>query len=391
MSIMVGRIMSLESALSQITDRLREDEYPNEQAISQGVVLRVLEELGWDTYDTAVVWPEYQTGGGRADFALCNPPTRPAIFIEVKKPGGAEGAVQQALQYAFHSGVRFVVLTDGTTWSFYLPGEAGDYDERRVYKLDLYERSLSEATETFRRYLMRDNVVSGKSLEAALAEYRNRSRRSQANAAIPGAWHELVGNRDELLLEILADAVESKVGFRPEDGDVFAFLGGSVAGGATAPAAAPLKPSSSPPRRKTKAPSRKPAPEQPTGTGEQPVTPRRLPQGASKLLVIGGKEYPYRNAKDAMIIVLQTLADSDPAFLGRLAQHPGLHGRTRRYIGRTPEDLYPDQEHLRKHHAKLPDGWLVTTNLNNDTKKKIIQVAADVAGMSLQEDISLPF
>ena len=135
-------------------------------------MLRVLRELGWDTYDANVVWPEYQTaGGGRADFALCHPPSKPRIFIEVKHLGKAEGAVEQALLYAFKSGVPFVVLTDGRIWSFYLPAEPGDYDERRVYKLDLYERSPDEAAEKFSHYLANESVASGESLRAARTEY----------------------------------------------------------------------------------------------------------------------------------------------------------------------------------------------------------------------------
>ena len=74
--------MSLESILTDIIARLRQGRFPNEQAISQGIVLRVLQELGWDIYDTTLVWPEFQTGEGRADFALCHPPSKPADFIE---------------------------------------------------------------------------------------------------------------------------------------------------------------------------------------------------------------------------------------------------------------------------------------------------------------------
>ena len=107
--------MALETTLTEITARLRQGRFPNEQAISQGIVLRLLQELGWDTWDTAVVWSEYQTGQGRADFALCHPPSKPAIFVEVKQPGKAEDAVRQALEYAFHTGVPFVLLTDGKT------------------------------------------------------------------------------------------------------------------------------------------------------------------------------------------------------------------------------------------------------------------------------------
>jgi predicted type IV restriction endonuclease len=159
--------MSLEATLTDISARLRQGRFPNEQAISQGIVLRVLQALGWDIYDTTSVWPEFQTGEGRADFALCHPPSKPADFIEVKPPGKAEDGVRQALEYAFHTGVPFIVLTDGKTWSFYLPAEQGSYEDRRVYKLDLFERPPTEAAETLRRYLARERVESGEALEAA--------------------------------------------------------------------------------------------------------------------------------------------------------------------------------------------------------------------------------
>ncbi len=186
--------MSLETTLTDIIARLRQGRFPNEQAISQGIVLRVLQELGWDIYDTTSVWPEFQTGEGRADFALCHPPSKPADFIEVKPPGKAEDGVRQALEYAFHTGVPFIVLTDGKTWSFYLPAEQGSYEDRRVYKLDLFERPPIEAAETLRRYLARERIESGEALEAARKEYRSRNRRTQACAARPpftsylGGW-----------------------------------------------------------------------------------------------------------------------------------------------------------------------------------------------------------
>src|SRR5262249_29354003 len=115
--------MALESAITDVTARLRQGTLPNGQSIALGVVLRLLQHLGWDTWHAARVWPEYQTGEGRADCALCHPPSKPAVFTEVKQPGKAEDAVRQALEYAFHTGVPFIVLTDGKTWSFYLPAE----------------------------------------------------------------------------------------------------------------------------------------------------------------------------------------------------------------------------------------------------------------------------
>jgi predicted type IV restriction endonuclease len=364
--------MALDQTLNDIVTRLRQGRFPNEQAISQGIVLRVLQELGWDTWDTAIVWPEFQTGEGRSDFALCHPPSKPAIFIEVKQPGKAEDAVRQALEYAFHTGVPFIVLTDGRTWSFYLPAEQGSYEDRRVYKLDLFERPSSEAAEVLHRYLDRARVESGEALETARKEYRSRNRRSQAKAAIPEAWRELVEKGDELLVEMLASAVESKAGVRPEDNDVAEFLAGL---------GKPILVES--PQRLPQQPSRysQPGP-QPTSTNESSRSGR---------LVLRGKALPYHNAKDAMVIVLRELAKADTSFLERCSQHPDAQGRKRRYIARTPEELYPDRVDLRDMREDLPGGWFVATNLNNVLKKAIIRLAAEVAGLEFGKDVVVEF
>jgi predicted type IV restriction endonuclease len=365
--------MSLETTLSDITARLRQGKFPNEQAISQGIDLRVFQELGWDTWDTTVVWPEYQTGEGRADFALCHPSSKPAVFTEVKQPGKAEEAVRQSLEYAFHKGVPFVVLTDGRTWSFYLPAEQGSYEDRRVYKLDLYERPPAEAGEILRRYLERARVESGEALEAARKEYRSRNRRSQARDAIPEAWRELVEKGDELLVDLLAGAVESKAGVRPDNDDVAEFLAGLGR-----PVIVEAAQHSAP---------------QTTHFSPRPATTPNAGSESSRRgrLVLLGKAHAYHNAKDAMVIVLSELAKSDPSFLERCSQHPDAQGRKRRYIARTPEELYPDRDDLRDMRESLPGGWLVATNLNNVLKKTIIRLAAEVAGLTFGKDVMVEF
>lgn len=364
--------MSLETTISDITVRLRQGRFPNEQAISQGIVLPVLQELGWDIWDTTVVWPEYKTGEGRVDFALCHPPTKPADFIEVKQPGKAEEAVRQALEYAFHTGVPFVVLTDGRTWSFYLPAEQGSYEDRRVYKLDLYERPAAEAAEILRRYLERSRVESGEALETARKEYRNRNRRSQAKAAIPEAWRELVEKGDEELVDLVASAVESKTGVRPDNDEVAEFLAGL--GKTIIVEAAP---------RNTP---------QPTRTAVRPgiVAPNGESTRSGKLVMLD-KSHAYHNAKDAMVIVLRELAKKDPTFLEQCSQHPDAQGRKRRYIARSPEELYPDREDLREMRETLPGGWFVATNLNNVLKKTIIRLATEVAGLKFGKDVIVEF
>ena len=381
--------MPFNTTLADITTRLRQDRFQNKQAISQGIVLRVLRELGWDTDDTHVVWPEYQTaGGGGADFALCHPPSEPKVFIEVKHLGKAQGAVEQAL--LLKSDVPFVVITDGRTWSFYFPAEPGDYDERRVYKLDLYERSPEEAAEELRLYLANDNVASGESLRVARTDYDN--RRSQAKAAVPEAWRELVQKRDSSLMEILADAVESKVGFPPDACDVLEFLGGAAVP-ELAPASVTAPPRSSPKLRSAQTQedaelTPEELAERRSEAGKKRAASRR--RTASQPLVIRGRKYPCPTAKDAYVKVLRTLADADPSFLESLAEHPAATRRNGRYIGRTLDELYVSDRRARAQYGRPPGGWLVATKLSNDQKRKFIDVAVEVAGWSRQ-DIVLPF
>ncbi|MYE51455.1 MAG: hypothetical protein F4X81_08295, partial [Gammaproteobacteria bacterium] len=333
--------MALEEAIADIVEKLREGAFPNEQSVSQGVVLRVLSDLHWDVFETSVVWPEYPTkGGGRADFALCEPRSRPKVLIEVKQPGKAEGGVEQSLGYAFKTGVPFVVLTDGQTWSFYLPAEPGDYEDRRVFKLDLYEHPVERSANVLEGYLHWRAVASGKALEDARREHRSKARQALARQAIPEAWQRLVEQRDELLVELVSDAVESKEGVRPDDEDVARFLAGLETSGTIRPL---------PPR-----------PDRPV-----PPPPDLNPR-AQGVVTVFGNTHPYRNAKERLVIVLRELAKRDPAFLERCYQSESFSGRTRRYIGRHVEELYPTNAKLQKTAVEsLPGGWLLGTNLSN--------------------------
>ena len=71
--------MPLETTLTDTIARLRQGRFQNEQAVSQSECstgctrshgsrfrgsrgLPILRELGWDIFDTTLVWPEYQTG-----------------------------------------------------------------------------------------------------------------------------------------------------------------------------------------------------------------------------------------------------------------------------------------------------------------------------------------
>ena len=201
----------LSKHISEIRDGIKNGRFTNEATISQGIVLRLLNSLKWPTYDTQVVYPEYALSGRRVDFALCHPPNKPLVFVEVKPIGKSDMGERQLFEYAFHSGVPMAVLTDGREWHFFLPGEQGDYTERRLYKLDILERDIGEIEKRLKRYLDYDKICSGSALEDARKDYRDIARDRIIKSTLPHAWAKLIEEEDDLLLELIADRAESLV------------------------------------------------------------------------------------------------------------------------------------------------------------------------------------
>jgi hypothetical protein len=216
--------MTLKDHIEDIQNRINAGRFLNEASVSQGIVLRLLHALGWPTYDTQIVMPEYTVEGLRVDFALCQPPSKPVVFVEVKQIGQVEGAERQLFEYAFHKGVPIAVLTDGREWHFFLPSGQGAYDERRAYKLDLLEREVAESVHRLDRYLNHNSIRTGEAIEAIRKDYENVSKERQIKATLPEAWRRLVEEGDEFLLEVVADKVESLCGYKPTNQQVLSFL-----------------------------------------------------------------------------------------------------------------------------------------------------------------------
>ena len=216
--------MTLKEHINDIRKGLETGRYRNEAEVSQGIVLRLLNVLAWPTFNTQVVSPEYGVEGTRVDFALCNPPSKPLVFIEVKQVGKIEGAEKQLFQYAFHTGVPIAILTDGREWHFFHPSGQGDYRERRVYKLDLIERDSEESADRLSRYLDYASIQKGEAIKRIEEDYRNVSRQRQVATRLPEAWNKLVEEADEYLLDVVAEKVENLCGYRATDEQVLDFL-----------------------------------------------------------------------------------------------------------------------------------------------------------------------
>jgi hypothetical protein len=360
--------MPLKDTIESIVRNLNEGRYPNEQAISQGVVIRVLSELNWDQWNPDHVWPEYAVGSRRVDFALCFPSRKPMIFVEVKQPGRGDGADQQLFEYAFHEGVPMALLCDGRTWSFYLPGEQGSYEERRIYKLDLVERPAAEAAEKLQMYLAYSRVVSGEAIEQARRDYRDQNRRQTSKRTLPEAWKSLIEDEDPSIVERLATEVEAKCGIRPEFDDVTVFLSRlRIDGGFS------LSPTKQSP---TPASSIAKVVVSDLATG---------PIGYS----LRGNWFACHSAKEVMIGLLQRLSQEQAGFCDSCYRQEDNRGRSRIYISKNRYELYQKTPEFSENHSEqFVPGWFVATNLSNQAKENIIRMAIRVAGLTLNVDFT---
>ena len=354
--------------LEAIQAGLRGGHFPNEASVSQGIVLRVLNALGWPTYDTQVVSPEYALEGRRVDFSLSHPAGKPRVFVEVKQVGQSDGAERQLFEYAFHKGVPVVILTDGREWNFFLPAEVGDYGERRVYKLDILERTLDESVHRFQRYLGYSLVCSGEALIAARDDYKDVARGRQIRETLPIAWKKLVEEEDELLLELIADRVESLCGYKPDPDTVAGFL--------------KQKPSQAEPATVAHAPVQ--------GRPNSPSQINRTAHTSSVTSGIGyvllGKAVSCRNARDVLVSAIEALAERDATFLDRFVSLP-KHGRTRRYVARQRSELYPGRSDLAEEHShELRSGFWLGINISRHQVERILEIASDVAGLRFGTD-----
>lgn len=369
----------MESLIDRIRAGLDGGLYPNERAVSTSIVVPILRSLGWDDSDPAQVMPEYTNPRGRVDYALSPSRSAPAVFVEVKRVGQTADADRQLFEYAFHEGAQIAVLTDGRIWNFYLPGQHGSYEDRRVYQLDIVERETAEIVLRLRRYLDRTRVAGGDALNDAQTDYHASTSRRAAELTLPKAWAQLLAEPDGLLIELLRERTEALCGHKPNDTALEDFLRGQQAG--SAESTITLR---SP---RTRGPSSSPLSQH---TAREPNFPRAHvdtppPTGRNRWRV-GSQNGVERNGVETMHAVLSAMFRLYPDRQETMAAAVRTRGRNN--IARSIDEIYPNQPQIaRRNNRPLPDGWFVGTNESSATKKRIVAQAARGAGLVMGSDI----
>ena len=369
--------MNIQNALKHAAEKIRSGLLTTEAQVGQAVIIPTLSALGWDYANPAEFLPQYPVpddsgGRGWVDFALLGAGGHPLVFIETKRLGGLSVAGEsQLFDYANGRGIPILVLTDGNTWDFYLSMAAGVPAQRRFYRAELQrEEGVSEFARHFGLYLRKDMVLSEKArIEAEKFHESNRGR-EEAKRVMPEVWQTLLQEPDEMLRDLLVEAVESKCGTKPELDDAGDFLAKQADGFQA--------------RVSSGAPVNVPSPKK---VSEPAII---TTDGGGKKRIVGyvlqGQRVETGVGNRTLAELLKELHRRDPEFMPKYAF--ATRGRTRRLVAKNRDDLYNEKD-LLDFSQQLEDGWWLGTNLSNVDIKKRIRIACAVAGIRLGADLQI--
>jgi len=198
---------------------------PNEETVKMWIMVPILQELGWPSYD--IHW-EYAVGQGkgRVDAALKGP-RGVAAFIEAKAPGHSlDDHVEQVLGYAFQEGANICALTTGLEWWLYLPAETDyPFPERRFAELRLKKDPVDQLAVDFEAFLGREPLVNGEAVKKAKQVLKARREAEHLDKEVPAIWRGMLTAPDEELIELVSKRVYEKTNLRPAKQQVEAALG----------------------------------------------------------------------------------------------------------------------------------------------------------------------
>lgn len=332
----------------------------DEAATQQGIVLPVLQLLGWNIFDTDEVKPQYSVGAGKVDYSL-RISNDDKVFIEVKRIGEQlENHQEQLLKYAFEQGVKLAILTNGVTWWFYLPLYGGPFRQRKAYSIDIFQQGSADIASRFVDFLSKDNVSTGTAVENAEAVHKGQQKINTLKETLPKAWNKIIEQADDLLIDLISDTTEELCGFRADSQLVEEFLATHK-------------------ERLTIAETLPPGPAPPT----RPWGPRAVPQAIRESYTgksvssfsFQGSRYEVRSWRDLLIRLCDILNAAHPTEFDRILS---IRGRKRPYFTRNANEL---SDPRRIHNTNV----LVETKLASNRIVKICFAMLAVLGYSASD------
>ncbi len=212
---------SLRDVLEDIQQKLKANAYQNEEHVRLSLVARVVQALGWDIWNPAVVNAEFairtlQDANRRSDLALLDGDNKRLVFIEVKKVGAlSRNEPQWINQIRSHNEdfrAPFAVLTDGRFWWLYFIYSAYSFEDSRFKIIDLIEGDLEDIELSFTTFLSRDEIVTERAHISAKNELHKSRTLKKLEELVPEA--KRIADEDgsiapvAVLLELMASKNE---------------------------------------------------------------------------------------------------------------------------------------------------------------------------------------
>lgn len=186
---------------------------------------------------------------------------------------------------------------------------------------------------------------------------------------------KLLEDQDELLVDLLAEQVESLCGYMPDPELITDFLAAQVQRG--------VFPLPTPPINQPRRPRKSGLPHRRAEETEEVV------HADTPGFSINGSFTQTRNAKDTLIKFFEEMARRDDSFYRRFAALP-RHGRSRRFLANDRQQLYPERPDLASEYShEISPGWFIGTNYGATQIRGIIDMACDVAGLRPAVDVQV--
>ena len=206
---------SLASTIEAIVRVAAANRRLNEADTRAGLIDPMLDALGWNPRDLAVVKREVPVPGGTTvDYALIGADGKPRLHVEAKALGSRLDlkVVTQTVNYANGAGVPWCVLTDGIHWRVFWSNAPVANDRKGVFDVDL-SAVTDEATTTAERAEMLGqlDLLSRARVEGGDLDQRGRSLFD--NAAVSAVLDQLFTHPPDELV----DLVSARLDHPPDD------------------------------------------------------------------------------------------------------------------------------------------------------------------------------
>ena len=285
----------------------------DEASTKQGLVLPILQMLGWQLWNIDEVTPEFIAGTRHIAYAL-RPSGIVKVFLDVKRPSENLGMYQeQLLALAVQQGVKMAVLTNGLLWWFYVPLNEGSGEQRRFLNVDIWKQNPFETAQHFTAFLSRTMIDNGQAFLNADEAYQGNRKNQVIAQTIPRVWKKLIEEPDELLIILMTNAVEQSCGFRPDFEVVARFLRTQLPSAVN--------------RAKTQLPS------------HNPVSTARLPAATGtslRAITFHGHVIPVNSWIESLRVILQRLQTECPEAMEKCLT---VGGRKRPYFSLNERQL----------------------------------------------------